>query len=208
MSWPTHVSAGIVCASILLSGCDVEQLFHKSLPVANVSETKQATYAYERALFEPESGILISIGQDVDSINDYVSTVTGAAGGPYPAGVVNYVGIANLDGLALAADAGAGRNFIPQLAQEHPNSALIIGVSMNGVIDQVARGDFNANIDILLNTLASYNRPVYLRWAYEIEGPWNGHNPQDLITSWKYVYDRIRQLGHQNHISMVWQAAT
>ena len=68
--------AGIVCASVLLSGCDVEQLFHKSLPIANVSETKQATYAYERALFEPESGILISIGQDVDSINDYVSTVT------------------------------------------------------------------------------------------------------------------------------------
>ena len=47
-----------------------------------------------------------------------------------------------------------------------------------------------------------------MRWAYEIEGPWNGHNPQDLITSWKYVHDRIRQLGHQNHISMVWQAAT
>ncbi|GAL31028.1 hypothetical protein JCM19239_1611 [Vibrio variabilis] len=58
-----------------------------------------------------------------------------------------------MDGLNSDADAGAGRNNIAELANAYPTSALVVGVSMNGEVDAVASGQYNANIDTLLNTL-------------------------------------------------------
>lgn len=150
--------------------------------------------------FVPQNGILMTVGQDVDSINNYASSI-----GFTPAGVTNYVGIVNLDGLDTNADAGAGRNNIKELAGAYPNSALVVGVSMNGQVDAVASGTYNTNIDRLLNTLAGYNRPVFLRWAYEVDGPWNGHSTNGVIQSFRYVSTRIKQMGYQNKIAMVWQ---
>ncbi len=150
--------------------------------------------------FVPANGILMTIGQDVDSINGYTSAM-----GTAPAGVTNYVGIVNLDGLNSNGDAGAGRNNISELANTYPTSALVIGVSMNGQVDAVAAGSYNANIDTLLHKLASYNRPVFLRWAYEVDGPWNGHSPNGVIQSFRYVHGRVAALGYSNRIAMVWQ---
>ncbi|NLS12691.1 family 31 carbohydrate-binding protein [Vibrio sp. SM6] len=151
----------------------------------------------------PNQGILTSVGQDVDSVNDYASAM-----GVTPAGVTNYVGIVSLDGLNSDADAGAGRNNVVALANQYPTSALIVGVSMNGQIAAVANGTYNANIDTLLNTLGQLDRPVYLRWAYEVDGPWNGHNPEDLKRSFRYVHQRILDLGHADAISLIWQVAS
>ncbi|NUW67109.1 family 31 carbohydrate-binding protein [Vibrio coralliilyticus] len=151
----------------------------------------------------PQAGILVSIGQDVDSINQFTSSMS-----EIPAGVTNYVGIVNLDGLTSDADAGAGRNNVTALANQYPGSALVVGVSMNGQIQNVANGTYNTNIDTLIRTLGSFDRPVYLRWAYEVDGPWNGHNPEDLKRSFRYVYQRIRELGYANNISVVWQVAS
>ena len=151
----------------------------------------------------PDSGVLLTIGQDVDSINDYVSTV-----GVQPGGATNYIGIVNLDGLRGNADAGAGRNNVTELASTYPNSALVVGVSMNGQVGAVAAGNYNGNIDTVLNTLGSFNQPVYLRWAYEVDGPWNNHNPNDIRTTFRYVHQRIRDLGYENKIALVWQVAS
>lgn len=150
--------------------------------------------------FVPQTGILMTVGQDIDSINNYATSM-----GTVPAGVTNYVGITNLDGLNSNADAGAGRNNVGELAAAYPNSALVVGVSMNGQVDAVAAGSYNNNIDTLLTTLASYNRPVFLRWAYEVDGPWNGHSTNGVIQSFRYVHDRIATLGFSNRIAMVWQ---
>jgi predicted lipoprotein with Yx(FWY)xxD motif len=150
--------------------------------------------------FVPQTGILMTVGQDVDSINDYTASM-----GAVPAGVTNYVGITTLDGLNSSADAGAGRNNVRELATAYPSSALVVGVSMNGQVDAVAAGSYNNNIDTLLTTLASYNRPVFLRWAYEVDGPWNGHSTNGVIQSFRYVHDRIATLGFSNRIAMVWQ---
>ncbi|WP_026958508.1 family 31 carbohydrate-binding protein [Aliagarivorans taiwanensis] len=151
----------------------------------------------------PEQGRLFSVGQDVDSINDFHNETSIAAGG-----VTGYVGIAALDGLHGDADAGAGRNNLDQLASLYPDRAIIAGISMNGQVDAVAAGTYNNNITNLLESLYGYDRPVYLRWAYEVDGPWNGHNQADLITSWRYVYNRIRELGFEDRIAMVWQVSS
>jgi len=151
----------------------------------------------------PEQGVLLSIGQDVDSINAYHNALGVTAGG-----VTNYIGINSLGGLTSNAEAGAGRNNISELAEQYPHSALVVGVSMNGVIDDVAAGNYNNNIDILLNTLASFQRPVYLRWAYEVDGPWNNHSDSGVITTFQYVHGQIEALGFQDSISLVWQVSS
>ena len=46
--------------------------------------TPGAYSAPEDGLFVPDSGVLLTLGQDVDSINDYVTSV-----GQQPAGVTN-----------------------------------------------------------------------------------------------------------------------
>lgn len=161
-----------------------------------------ATQAIAATLM-PSKGVLLSIGQDVDSINDYHQSLGIMAGG-----VTNYIGITSLAGLTANADSGAGRNNIQELANSYPGSALVIGVSMNGVIFDVAAGNYNNNIDILLNTLGSYQQPVYLRWAYEVDGSWNNHSASAIITTFKYVHQRIRDLGYQDQIALVWQVAS
>ncbi|MES2825219.1 MAG: RICIN domain-containing protein [Pseudomonadota bacterium] len=160
-----------------------------------------ATSAYAvTGKFVPATGVLMTVGQDVDSINAYVSSM-----GFTPAGVTNYVGITTLDGLNANGDAGAGRNNVREIATTYPNSVLVVGISMNGQVDAVASGSYNNNIETLLTTLASYNRPVFLRWAYEVDGPWNNHSPSGVIQSFRYVHGRIAALGYANRIAMVWQ---
>ncbi|WP_163133568.1 family 31 carbohydrate-binding protein [Agarivorans sp. Alg241-V36] len=155
------------------------------------------------AVFEPSDGRLFTVGQDVDSINQMHNDTSINAGG-----VTGYVGIASLDGLHGNADAGAGRNNLDELASLYPDRAMVVGISMNGQVSAVANGTYNDNITNLLETLASYDRPVYLRWAYEVDGPWNGHNQADLIRSWQYVHGRIQEMGIANKIAMVWQVAS
>lgn len=176
----------------------------RTIAEVSISDANKNATTRHLARLEPDQGILFSIGQDVDSINNYAEH----SNTPDLAGVVNYVGIQYLDGLLFEGNSGAGRNNIHELAEKYPNSALIIGVSMNGVISRVAAGEFNENIDILLRALGAYNRPIYLRWAYEVDGPWNGHNPNDLIRSWRYVHQRIRDLGYEKQIALVFQVAT
>lgn len=161
--------------------------------------------APEDATLAPNNGVLFSIGQDVDSINDYVADL-----GQRPGGVANYVGIVQLDGLFSDADAGAGRNNVAELAAAFPDAALIVGVSMNNQLGAVVAGNYNANIDTLLNTLAGYDRPVYLRWAYEVDGvQWNtSHTPARIKSSFQYVRNRIDALGHADKIALIWQVSS
>ncbi len=182
---------------------DITSRFYK-LGLAFVSVTFLLfSLSTKAADLAPEQGVLLSIGQDVDSINNYHDSINVVAGG-----VTNYIGINSLGGLTSNAEAGAGRNNIAELANQYPNSTLVVGVSMNGVIDDVAAGHYNNNIDILLKTLASYQRPVYLRWAYEVDGPWNNHSNSGVISTFQYVHGQIAELGFQDSISLVWQVSS
>ncbi len=156
------------------------------------------------AVFLPPAGQrLLIIGQDTGSIADYVSTV-----GPVPAGVTGYTGIDTLAGLSTNGEWGAGINNAAALAATYPNSAIVLGISLNGQATAFANGAYDTNLDTLINTLKSWNRPVLLRWGYEVEGTWNAHPPAAFKTGWIKVWNRIRALNAQNHIAMVWQTAT
>ena len=152
----------------------------------------------------PEGQTLMIIGQDIDSIDNYRRDV-----GITPGGVTGYTGINDLAGFTSIGDWGAGRNHLTYLADQYPNSAIALGVSFNNQTSAVANGQYNNNIDNMLNTLAGLNRPIFLRWGYEVDGPWNNHQPAgDFVRAWRYVYNRIQELGYSDRIAMVWQTAT
>ncbi|MBB6093505.1 chitodextrinase [Povalibacter uvarum] len=156
------------------------------------------------ATFAPPAGQrLLVIGQDTGSIADYVSSV-----GVVPAGVTGYTGIDTLGGLTTNGEWGAGINNAATLASTYPNSVLVLGISLNGQASAFANGAYDANLDVLINTIKNWNRPVLLRWGYEVEGTWNGHPPAAFKTGWIKVWNRIRALNAQNNIAMVWQTAT
>lgn len=156
------------------------------------------------AVFQPPAGQkLLVIGQDVSSIANYVATV-----GAVPAGVTGYTGINDLNGLTANGDWGAGTNNAATLTATYPNSVLVLGISLNGQASAFANGTYDTNLDTLINTLKSWNHPVLLRWGYEVEGTWNAYPPAAFKTGWIKVWNRIRALGAQNHIAMVWQTAT
>src|SRR5262245_32506862 len=158
----------------------------------------------QAAVFAPPAGKkLIVVGQDVNSIADYASNV-----GLVPAGVTGYTGITDLGGLSTNGDWGAGVNNSQTLVGSYPNSILVLGVSLNGQAAAFANGAYDANLDQLINTLKSWNRPVLLRWGYEVEGTWNGHPASEFKAGWIKVWNRIRALNAQDNIAMVWQTAT
>ncbi|HKU16167.1 MAG TPA: family 31 carbohydrate-binding protein [Steroidobacteraceae bacterium] len=182
------------------------QSFVRNLPVLAAAAVLAggAASTAGAAVFAPPAGSkLIVVGQDVNSIADYVSSV-----GLTPAGVTGYTGITDLGGLTTNGDWGAGLNNAQTLVNTYQNSIAVIGVSLNGQTVAFANGAYDANLDQLINTLKGWNRPVLLRWGYEVEGTWNGHPASEFKTGWIKVWNRIRALNAQNHIAMVWQTAT
>ena len=175
----------------------------------SISFSSHALAQVDSAKFVPKNGkVLFSIGQDVDSISNYNSQVSSGAGFEL-GGVVGYTGIQGLEGLTSNDGASAGRHNFAELAAKFPNSALIMGVSLNGDSASVANGAMDNNINRLLDFLDSFNRPVYLRWAYEVEGPWNGHNPGELVVGWKRVHGIIQSRPtSRKNIALVWQLAS
>ena len=153
--------------------------------------------------FAPPTGFALSvIGQDIDSIEAYVSSV-----GYTPGGVVGYTSLQNLEGITSVADNGAGRNYLDYLASTYPNSTIVLGLYLVNYLDTINSGGADANIDSLVDHLATYNRPVYLRFGYEFDGSWNAYDPTKYKNAWLRFYNRMVARGVTN-IAMVWQSAT
>jgi hypothetical protein len=60
------------------------------------------------------------------------------------------------------------------------------------------------------DALARYRRPVFLRWAWEMNGNWfvwggakNGNNPAGFITAWRHMHDIFVAHGATN-VAWVW----
>lgn len=74
----------------------------------------------------------------------------------------------------------------------------------------IVRGDFDSYIDQWASGLAAFGRPVYLRFAHEMNGTWypwggnvNGNSPRDYVAAWRYVHDRFTAAGAEN-VRWVW----
>jgi hypothetical protein len=129
-----------------------------------------------------------------------------AALGEIPGGVTGYTSLAQLEGLTAVAEYGSGPHHLDYLAQTYPQSALAVGLYLVDYLDEINRGEADAQIDMLLEILDGYDQPVYLRFGYEFDGPWNAYDPLAFKQAWIYFHDKLVAKGVDN-VALVWQSA-
>jgi len=150
------------------------------------------------------------IGQDVQSINDYLASlnkISGAKGIDYPDGFMAYVAINDLRGLSEPVDQGAGINFTDELIQTYPKCQVIqIGLYMRYMLKEIVSGGLDNNIIRLGQWIKDSKKDVYLRIGYEFDYPDNDYDPQEYIQAYRYIVDKFRRMDITN-VHFVWHTA-
>lgn len=171
------------------------------------------------AKFEPSSGCLFIIGQDLDAVGGlnnytegYVDEVldTDTRETMFPAGVTTYTDLTYVQGVNNWTDYGFNMPTHAELYLgdgDFDNSFIVIGIDQQaGQLDQVANGQLDGNIDILAAWVKRANRPVFLRYGYEFNGQHNGYNATTYKNAYRHFKDRMDANGVTN-AAYVWQAA-
>lgn len=77
-------------------------------------------------------------------------------------------------------------------------------------LNRIVQGDFDAYIDSWANGLATFGRPVYLRFGHEMNGDWylwcpgvNGNTDEDYVDAWRHIHRRFTSVGTPN-VQWVW----
>lgn len=163
-------------------------------PISNVIKGK----------FVPKNqGTLLAIGQDVTSINDYVNATN-----QIPAALSGYTSINNLEGINTSASYGTGLQHLSAMAEKYPNSGLVVAVYLVDLLNDFNNGEYDQNMDKMIDLLVALDRPIYLRWGYEFDGPHNKYQPEPFKKSWRKMFNRIKEKGADKHIAMVWHSGS
>ena len=141
--------------------------------------------------FAPPLGkALLLVGPDKESADAYFEATVTAPGG-----------------VAVIIDSQLnGMEDLDDLAGRYPNSILSIGVDLGDSPDTISA----EQIDTLLDTLNSYNRPVFLRLAFGSEDA-----PDAFVSVWETFHERMQAkgaaLGDSNgslNLALVWESAS
>jgi hypothetical protein len=91
-----------------------------------------------------------------------------------------------------------------------PSDAVLL-ISWRGTsYDSITNGSQDAWIARQARTVAAYNRPVFLRWAWEMNGDWypwggpsNGNDPAAFVKAWRHVHQIFSREGADS-VGWVW----
>ncbi len=136
--------------------------------------------------FAPVTGrALFLVGPDAAGVNAYFDKLVTAPGG------------VNLE-LSLASP---DLESLQALAKKFPNSALSIGLSLDGFA-----ADADARVGELLDALEAYPRPIFLRIGPEFDLAANGLGPGEYVAAWQTIHNEIQARGSAN-VALVWHSA-
>jgi oligosaccharide reducing-end xylanase len=142
--------------------------------------------------FAPPAGhALLLVGLGKQNVDAYFDATVSSPGGVAANTDLNLAGIDDLD----------------YLAGKYPNSTLSVGVDLKGTLDSVADGRSDTKIDALLDKLASYDRPVFLRLGYGFDDPAKKYTPEKFVSAWPIFHERIQAKGVSN-VTLVWEPAS
>jgi hypothetical protein len=144
--------------------------------------------------------VLLIVGQDKTSIDDYVHSV-----GIVPGGTMLYTSVQNADGLESASDIGGGIHHGQYLLDTYPDSVLQVGLWMVDALEGIVTGTYDHNIDILIAWMKKAQRPVFLRIGYEFDFPGNHYDPQMYRQAFQYIVNRFRAAKVEN-VAFVWHS--
>jgi len=143
---------------------------------------------------------ILIIGQQKDVIGEYIKKVG------MPGGVMAYTSIQKMQGLDKPADDGSGIQHAQYYVKHYPHAVIQMGLYLNGALDDVLGGRYDANIRKLAQWIKRAKRPVYLRIGYEFDLPDNGYDPQKYFLVFRYIVDELRDQGAKNAF-YVWHSA-
>ncbi len=169
-----------------------------SLAVAPVASFAAAEAGSPGKFVPPAGRTLLIVGQDRDTIEEYVEAM-----GVVPGGFMTYTSIQELKGLSSATNYGSGWEHAQYFVDKYPDSVLQIGLYMVGALKDVSRGVYDENIRKLGEWIKAAKRPVFLRIGYEFDNPTNYYDPEDYKAAYRYLVDKLRAAGVEN-AAFVW----
>lgn len=146
--------------------------------------------------------VVLITGQNVESVNDYVTNV-----GVCPGGIMSYTSTANAEGLNVDASYGAGDIFAEYFVtnQAYTNTVIQMGLYINNDLANITSGARDTNIAAIGNWIKNVGRPVYLRIGYEFDGPWNVLDPTQYVAAYQYIVNAMRA-NNVTNVSFVWHS--
>ena len=204
--WPGFVKSGWISISNNQSCSFVKRIFFKIALFAAGLGTVMAfwggTCSAEKIkgkFIPPDGKVLLMVGQDKDTIDDYVKSVKHV-----PAGVMLYTSIQNMDGLLEEGkDYGSGVAHGQYLLEQYPYSVIQIGLYMVDGLEDTIAGKYDRNIEKLGKWIKQAARPVYLRIGYEFDLPANRYDPEHYQQAFRYIVDKLRKQGVDN-VAFIW----
>lgn len=148
----------------------------------------------------PDGKVLLIVGQDKTSIDNYVHDI-----GIVPGGTMLYTSVQDAESLEAPADNGGGIHDGRYLLNTYPNSVVQVGLWMVGALDGIVKGQYDQNIDKIGHWIKSAHRPVFLRIGYEFDLPANNYEPHAYQLAFRYIVDRFRK-EQVNNVAYVWHS--
>lgn len=150
--------------------------------------------------------VLMIAGQSREEFSDYVEKVTAnGALAPLPGGAAFYTNL-NLDGINTPHRNAPGDNQQDlQFLKGYLDPVVFqIGLWLSPQqLHDIAAGDLEGQIHALYESLSELNRPVFLRIAYEFDGPHNRYEPEAFVRAYKVIAKAMRQ---NRDILLVWHS--
>jgi len=148
----------------------------------------------------PEGKVLMIVGQDRGTIQNYFRNV-----GIVPGGLTFYTSIQEMSGLHKPFNNGAGVQHGQFIVDTFSNSAVQIGLYMVDALHDVVGGVYDDNIVKLGRWIKSTKRPVYLRIGFEFDNPQNDYYPRRYVLAYQRIVDMFREMGVDN-VAYVWHS--
>ncbi|WP_111977693.1 hypothetical protein [Algibacillus agarilyticus] len=187
-----------------------------SLATAIISCAATSDSNFISGKFTPPDGkILLFIGQDSDTITDYIKSVPE----DNIEGITLYSSLKHaepnktLKAMFKKDNWGSGDVDFALSLQESNQAALAIGLAFDSCNQPqhgqaITKGEYDKSIDKMLVYLSSLSpRKVFLRIGYEFDGPWNCYKPTSYISAFRHIALKIKAKKIEN-ITTVWQSAT
>ena len=200
----------VTCTSLMLSGCNTNE--SKTVQVDTPATTLPAQ---QNRFIPPQQKQLLFIGQDSDTISEYISNT--------PEDNIEAVTLysqlksnskdTTLFGIYSKANWNSGDMDFSKTLTESPKAALAIGLAIDQCnqaphAKNIAAGNYDNALNALIEYLSALSpKRVFLRIGYEFDGPWNCYQPESYIAAYRKIVNAIRAAGLTN-VTNVWQSAT
>lgn len=173
-------------------------------------------------LFSNDDKILLIIGQDLESIEEYKSDVTDKIFGitQYSSPMTKGYELTNdFDPGCGTLNISRGLSFneynilsigMEFISNNEVNTAKIVTGKINyGAADNltaILNGEYDIYIEKLAHIIADSGKTVLLRVGYEPEGDWNHYEPTKYVKVYRHIVNLVKPIAE--NVKFVWQSAT